>query len=394
MNRHFRIIVISILSVISVLGVQSIHGRDTEEFTKGVQRIFDELDMTGLGVAVVKGDSIIYQQSFGYRQLATDTTAAEPLHNDDMFRIASISKTFIATVIMQYVEEGKLSLSDDTQKYLSFPLRNPLYKDTPITIEQLLTHTSSINDSKSWWNVNVIDPGQYDDYHKCYSRTKPGRDYKYCNMNYTLLGAVIENIAHDKFFNEVDARIMKPLGLGGGFNCNDLDRSKFVRLYRYKKDLRGYKEDDEAYRPYNGIIDRNYKLGREFGLAYPASGMKITTRDLARYMMMHMNGGRLDGTRIISEESEELMRRNFVGKHNYGLSFRHYYDLYPGKVLSGQTGGGHGLKSAMIFDPEEKTGFVIISSGSKSDVIDGYADIHKPIIKLAYRWMFDYTLQY
>lgn len=136
MNRHFRIIVISILSVISVLGVQSIHGRDTEEFTKGVQRIFDELDMTGLGVAVVKGDSIIYQQSFGYRQLATDTTAAEPLHNDDMFRIASISKTFIATVIMQYVEEGKLSLSDDAQKYLSFPLRNPLYKDTPITIEQ------------------------------------------------------------------------------------------------------------------------------------------------------------------------------------------------------------------------------------------------------------------
>lgn len=389
-----RFIILSILTIVSVSGSHHLYGRDVEKFTKEVQRIFDELDMTGLGVAVVKDDSIIYHQSFGYRQLPTDTTTAEPLANDHLFRIASISKTFVATVIMQYIEEGKLSLNDDAQKYLNFPLRNPLYSNIPITIEQLLTHTSSINDSKSWWNVNVIDPGQYDDYHKCYSRTAPGNGYKYCNMNYTLLGAVIENISRNKFFNEIDSRIMKPLALGGGFNCNDLDSSKFVRLYRYKKNLRKYVEDDEAYRPYNGIIDRNYKLGNEFGLAYPASGMKITTGDLARYMMMHMYGGELDGIRIISEDSEKLMQKNFVGRHNYGLSFRHYYDLYPGKTLTGQTGGGHGLKSAMIFDPNEKVGFVIISSGSKSDVIDGYADIHKPIIHLAYRWLFDYTQQY
>ena len=79
MNRHFRIIVISILSVISVLGVQSIHGRDTEEFTKGVQRIFDELDMTGLG-GRRKGrfnnlSAVFRIPTAGYRHYSSRTTA-------------------------------------------------------------------------------------------------------------------------------------------------------------------------------------------------------------------------------------------------------------------------------------------------------------------------------
>ena len=392
MNSLCRYI-LPILLLLLNLTAESISGRNPDKFNDEVRRIFDNLDMTGLGIAVVDGDSIIYQESFGYKELPENGKGGIRLANDDLFRIASISKTFIATVILQLQEEGKLSLDDDAQEYLKFPLRNPSIKDRPITIRHLLTHTSGINDARSWWNVDHINPDVDAEYYKCYSSTAPGRQYKYCNMNYTVLGAIIEGVTDHKFFEEVDRRIMKPLDIGGGFNCNDLDSSRFVRLYRYKPELHKYKEDDEAYRPYKGIIDRNYKLGREFGLAYPASGMRISTGDLAKYMMMHMNGGTIGGVRIISAESEEAMRRNYVGKNNYGLSFRHYNDLYPGKSLSGQTGGGHGLRSAMIFDPEDNVGFVIICSGSRSEYIDGYGDIHKPIIKLAYQYLLDYPEQ-
>ena len=90
-----------------------------------IDSIFKKMKMTGLGIAVTKEDSIIYIKSFGYRDIpsADNDNIGEPLSNEDLFRIASISKTFIATVILQLVEEGKLNLDDDVQNYLKFPLR-------------------------------------------------------------------------------------------------------------------------------------------------------------------------------------------------------------------------------------------------------------------------------
>ena len=61
-------------------------------------------------------------------------------------------------------------------------------------------------------------------------------EYKYCNYNYLLLGAVIEGRTGNRFDTEIDSRIMKPLDIQGGFNCNLLDSTKFVRLYRYNKE--------------------------------------------------------------------------------------------------------------------------------------------------------------
>lgn len=347
-----------------------------------IGKIFHDLDMTGLGIAVVKDDSIIYQKSFGYQVFPDSDICGVTLRDDDIFRIASISKTFIATAILQLYERGILSLNDDAQKYLNFPLRNPNFSDSIITIKMLLTHTSSINDARSWWSIDKINPNEDILYYECYSNSKPGSAYKYCNMNYTILGAVIEGATGKRFYNYIDEEIMKPLGLVGGFNCNELDSTKFVKQYRFKEDLNCYVEDDETYRPYKSLYGKNYKLGKSLGLAYPPSGMKISTGNLAKYMMMHMYGGSLNNVKIISEHSEKLMQQNYVGKNNYGLSYRQYKDLIDDRVLYGQTGGGNGLRGAMIFDPKDKIGFVILCSGSKSKYIDGYGDIHKPLIKL------------
>lgn len=358
--------------------------RNIAEMESKIDSIFHSLDMTGLGIAVVKNDSIIYQKSFGYRVLPQNGKEGELLENDDIFRIASISKTFIATAILQLMEQGKLSLDDDAQEYLNFPLRNPKYPDSPITIKMLLTHTSSINDSRSWWSIDKINPQIDSSYVKCYSPTIPGEKYKYCNMNYTILGAVIEGATKNRFYEYIANNILEPLDIYGGFNCNQLDSTKFVKQYRYNEDLHTYKEDNETYRPYPQVLGKNYKLGKSLGLAYPASGMKISTGNLARYMMMHINYGELNGVRIINENSERLMQDNYVGKNNYGLSYRQYKGFSKEKLFYGQTGGGNGLKGAMIFEPIDKIGFVILCSGSRSKYIDGYVDIHKPLINILY----------
>ena len=357
-----------------------------KEMELKIDSIIQDLDMTGLGIAVVKNDSIVYNQSFGYRILPQNGNEGEPLENNDIFRIASISKTFIATAILQLIEGGKLSLDDDAQNYLRFPLRNPDFPNTPISIKMLLTHTSSINDSRSWWSIDKINPNVDSKYVECYSNTIPGDKYKYCNMNYTILGAVIEGVTKQRFYDYVDVNIMKPLHLEGSFICDRLDSTRFVKQYRYDENLHQYYEDSETYRPYTQIMGKNYVLGKSLGLAYPSSGMKISIMNLARYMMMHMNYGELNGVRIISEESEMLMQNNYVGKYNYGFSYRQYRGFSKDNVFYGQTGGGNGLRGAMIFEPSEKIGFVILCSGSQSKYIDGYEDIHKPLIKILYRY--------
>ena len=349
-------------------------------WTNYIEGIFNKLDMTGLGVAVVMNDSIIYQHSFGYREIPSETNSGMKLKDDDIFRIASISKTFLATVILQLEEEGRLKLADRADKYLHFPLVNPHYPEVPISIFHLLTHTSSLNDSQSRWDLEKIDLSSKSYNPECYSIERPGEYYQYCNLNYNLIGAIIENITGNNISDEVKIRILLPLNIRGSFDTEELDKNKLVKLYRYKSTINGYKEETSAYKPFKNLS--TYRLGRDTGGYFnPAGGLKMSVGDLATYMMMHMHNGEIDGIRLISEKDENRMRNNYVGLHNYGLSYRQYKDIIDNYIFYGQTGGAFGLRSAMIFEPQNKIGFIIISSGSKSKYIDGYIDIHRPIIK-------------
>lgn len=384
-----KYLLILIAVIIVTLPVSALSPESIQKMEESIQQHFDDHGMTALGIAVTHGDSIIYQKSFGYRVRPQNGQPGELLEDDDLFRIASVSKTFIATTILRLQEEGKLDINDDARRYLNFPLRNPKYPRTPITVKNLLTHTSSLNDSRSWWNLDYVNPEKDDNYTRCYSDYRPGKGYKYCNLNYALLAAVIEGATGRRFDSEVDRVIMRPLGLNGGYNTNLLDSTKFVRNY-YRDDKDGITLIDnvENFYPYKYQIMDHYQLGRSLGLEYPAGGMKIDTGSLARYMMMHCHGGVLDSIRVITPESEELMRRNYVGRNNYGLSYRQYRDLLPGKLMHGQTGGNPGAKTCMIFDPVEDIGFVILTSGAKTDYIDGYGDIHAPLIRLLYQSLF------
>lgn len=102
-----------------------------------------KFDVVGFSVAVVKKGEIVYKHSFGLKDVESNTALTE----NSLFRIASISKSFSATSIMQLVEAGKLSLDDDFSKLVGFKVRNPKYPEKVITLKMVLSHTSSLNDS-------------------------------------------------------------------------------------------------------------------------------------------------------------------------------------------------------------------------------------------------------
>ena len=348
--------------LIAALLLSGCHSAE-KEFEKDMGAYLAEIEAAGVTCAVVKDNKVIYHHNFGVKDLATK----EPVDDQTLWRIASISKSFTATSLLQQVEQGKLSLKDDVSDLLGFTVRNPKYPDIPITLEMLLSHTSSINDSQGYWTtIDIINPDINTSASACYNDYAPGSGgYEYCNLNLNLAGTILERVSGERFDQYVVNHVLRPLGLYGGYCVDSLDKSRFAHLYSWDADNQKFVDNyDEAYAPRSEKV-ANYTMGHDALIFSPTGGMKISGLDLARYMTMHMNYGTTpDGVRIISEESSRNMQTPRSEPEHYGLNLWLADDYVPGITLVGHTGGAYGLSSAMFFHPEDKYGFVIICSGS------------------------------
>jgi len=300
-----------------------------------------------------------------------DVESTAALTDQSIFRIASISKSFSATSIMQLVEAGKLTLDDDLSDLIGFKVRNPKYPEKVITLKMVLSHTSSINDSQGYFNFDVINPEKNVDWAKCYNDYSPGAGYQYCNLNYNMVGAIIEKRSGERFDGYVKRHILDPLGLYGGYCVDSLDSSRFATIYEYNSNTRNFNPAPAAYAPRTQEI-QNYVMGYSTPVFSPTGGMKISAVDLAEYMTMHMNKGKHKGLRIISKKSAKLMQTKVYEKGSYGLALHSDDKLIPGKVLKGHTGSAYGLYSAMFFQPKEKFGIVVITNGCNPETTAGF----------------------
>ena len=335
-----------------------------------IHQIIQRHDVVGLSVVVVKDGGIIYTNAFGSKDLESET----PLTENDIFRIASISKSFSATSIMQLVEAKKVSLNDDFSELVGFKVRNPKYPDKVITLKMVLSHTSSINDSEGYFNFDVINPATNPGWTKCYNDYPPGGGYQYCNLNFNMIGAVIERLSGERFDVYVRNNILRPLGLNGGYNIDSLDSRLFTTLYEYDDSTSGFNPSPMAYAPRTEVI-ANYVMGYTTPVFSPTGGMKISAPDLARYMIMHMNRGRSNDVTIISRKSAKAMQKPVAVEEGYGLALTQVDDLISGKTLTGHTGNAYGLHSAMFFHPREKFGFVVITNGCKPSFTNDMNDV-------------------
>lgn len=349
-----------------------------EKIEREIAESMTKTETIGLAIAVVKNNQLIYQHSFGKKSVEDDT----PLSNSDIFRIASISKSFASTSMMQLVEAKKVSLDDDFGNLVGFKIRNPKFPETVITLRMVLSHTSSINDSQGYFNLDVINPSKNANWEKCYTDKQPGTGYLYCNFNFNMVGAVIERITGQRYDNYVKQHILTPLNVYGGYCIDSLDSKRFVSLYEYEK--KAFKLSPAAYAPRREELS-TYQIGYSTPILSPTGGMKISAADLATYMTMHMNHGKTNGIRIISKKSAKQMQTPLSSPENYGLALLLTSKLIQGKTLIGHTGSAYGLYSAMFFDPKEKFGIVVITNGTNAKEIDGYKAIIKESFNILYQ---------
>jgi CubicO group peptidase (beta-lactamase class C family) len=344
-----------------------------------IEALMRETPVVGLSVAVVRKDRLVFSKAFGYRDLETRS----PLRETDLFRIASISKSFTATCLMQAVDQGRVSLDADVSDLVGFPVRNPAHPATVITLRMLLSHRSSINDSEGYFSIDAIDPSRNPNWRKAFNRYAPGTGYMYCNLNYNMAGAILERLTGERFDIYVKRQVLQPLGLYGGYCVDSLDTSRFATLYAYDTATGRFNASPAAYAPRREEIAA-YTLGRSTPVFSPTGGMKISAPDLARYLSMHAHLGRHRGGRILSRRSAQTMQTPLSPSEGYGLALLETGKLNPGLTLRGHTGSAYGLYSAMFWHPRKRFGFVVISNGCHPGYAEGFNTVIRKTVEILY----------
>lgn len=361
-----------------------------EVLNKDITSLLEKHQAVGFALVAVDNGKIVYNESFGYKDLINKT----PLKNGDLFRIASISKSFTATAIMQLIEQGKIDLEGDVSTYLGFPVRNPAYPNMPITVRMLLSHSSSLNDSEGYFNLNVINPDSSATWTKAYNNYEPGTKYEYCNLGYNTLGTILEKLSGERFDQYIVNHILTPAGVYGGYHVASLDSSLFVKLYEYQPGGT-FKDSPDAYAKRTKEIE-NYKFGYSTPVFSPTGGLKISAQDLAKIMMMHMSLGKVakegaDSVQIIAPHSASLMQTRIISPTDegdaYGFAIRISEQLLPEQTMIGHTGSAYGVYSSMFWDAERKFGFVVMTNGCSSLRDNNFMSIHRDAAAALYKYI-------
>jgi CubicO group peptidase (beta-lactamase class C family) len=350
-------------------------------------------EMMGGSLVVFCENGIIENLSIG----KSDFTRNINTTTDTKYRIASISKTITAIAIMQLVEQNLLDLDEDISTILGYTVQNPNHPTIPITTRMLLSHTSTIVDGNTYSNfigasVNnnpipnlnqILTPsGSYYTAGQ-FNNTNPGAYFNYSNINYVILGTIVEKISNLRFDIYCKQYISNPLGIDASFNVNDLtDIDQLAVLYRKLSGVWTAQADDyQGVQPvFNNL--NGYIPGTNGGRFGPQGGFRCSGQDLAKIFLVLMNHGTFNGVTLLSANSCNAMFANewtYNGNNgnNYSGLFRswglgiHRITSTPGNDIAlpgsnsmlGHTGEAYGLVSDAYFDTIRKVGFVFINNG-------------------------------
>ena len=319
---------------------------------------------------------------------------------DDPVRIASISKLVVAIGVMKLVEAGKLDLDADVSSYLGWSLRNPAFPDRRITLRQLLSHTSSVRDGDDIYVIplggtlreTMADPTGWD------ARNAPGAGYfTYANLNFPIVASIIENVTQERFDGVMRRDVLDPMKIDACFNwprCSDRAVARAVVLTQggevVRDDLGGKRPDCDVVPAADGSCDipGTWRPGVNGALFSPQGGLRISARGLGRIGRMLLNGGMLDGVRILSPQSVQALLTpawRFDGSN--GDTDRGFYCTYglaaqiiptrvrgcdddpagDGVTRVGHAGDAYGLRSGLWIDPVRGTGVAYFVTGLAED---------------------------
>ena len=356
-----------------------------------LEKIVKENQLMGLSVYTFSGkNEKVY--NIGFR----NESQKLPITNDTKFRIASISKAFTALGLMKLYDKKLFKLDDDISNYLGFKVENPNFPNVAITFRMLLNHTSSLQDGTGYdaflaatYNENpipnissILTPTGKSYTSNMFMNQKPGAFFTYCNLNFGLIGTLIEKISKQRFDVYMKNEILKPLGISATFSLQDItDINSLGTIYRF--DEKGWlpnKDDFKGVKPTPSDLT-NYVVGNNAVFFAPQGGLRASASDIGQFVKYLKNDGKT--TKIISVKTIKLIKKNqwtFAENNGdnyngffkqYGLGLHHtnkngsdviYNPDFFGEFV-GHAGDAYGLISDGYFSEKQDFGFAIITNG-------------------------------
>ncbi len=345
----------------------------------------------GATAIICRNGKIVYHKAFG----SPDVPAGRIMKKDDIFRIASMSKAVTSTAIMMLWEEGKFFLDDPVSKYIP-EFRNPVVLDRffmkdssyatkpagrEITIRHLLTHTSGLGygvidgDERFkaiYKKAGIVDlfttePVKIGDNVKKLAKLPlhhvPGEKYVY-SEGLDVLGYLVEVVSGMTFDEFLKKRIFEPLGMQDTYFY--LPEAKAGRLVRVQTKTNG-----KWVHFFDNFYDPEYPAKGAKQFYSGGAGLSSTAQDYATFLLMYLNGGELNGKRLLSRTTISSIMSNQVGELLGGAKADKSYGLAFGLVTdAGQAKGGLGsvntfdwggyFNTSYFADPKEKVIGVIM----------------------------------
>jgi CubicO group peptidase (beta-lactamase class C family) len=311
-----------------------------------IQQFMEVHEIPGLAAAVINNGNVLLAKGFGVRSLESEL----PVTSTSLFHMASISKPFSATAIMQLVEKGMVSLDTRVVDVLPyFKMDDP--RLPTITIQQMLSHVSGIPDvaDYEWGN-----PYSADDALEKYVRSlgskkllfDPGTDFSYSNTAFEVLGDVIGKVSGRPFEEYIQQNIFQPAGM---------KNSTF---------LRSEVPAELAVAPHIRLIENQVGPIYPYNRAHaPSSTFHTHAEDACRWMMINLNRGELEGQRILTRESYDLLWKSFFRadeEQQVGLSW--FLTEHQDLLTIGHGGSDNGFRSQLWMIPEKNIGVTVMTN--------------------------------
>ena len=303
-------------------------------YEQALHALVDEGRLAGVTTLVARRGKVVTFDAYGYKDVAART----PMTKDTIFRIASMTKPVAGVAMMILWEEGKWKLDDPVHTHipefadLKVKTSSGVVAQTrPMTMRQLMSHTAGFDVSRGYEDVNLSAGNLQDMIDKLAKlplASQPGTDWAY-GPSVNIQGYLVEKLSGQSLDQFFATRIFAPLEMtdtGFWVDASKVDRVSRVHTYGADKKVM--------------VAQTSGDPSRKPRFLSASGGLLSTTEDYWRFAQMLLNGGELDGARILKSATVELMRTNVL---NDGVQI----DLYGPK----EDGIGFGLDFAIVMDP-------------------------------------------
>jgi CubicO group peptidase (beta-lactamase class C family) len=319
--------------------------------------------IAGLTLTIVQNERVVIKRGYGFADIER-RISVDP--DRTLFPVASVTKTFTATAIMQLVQQGKIDLNADVNRYLD-DMKIPSAFGVPVRVRDLVTHRAGFEDRVR--NSLVVDPAKDISLVQWLKANPPDRVRppgvvtSYSNYGMALAGHIVERVSGEPFERYLEKHIFIPLGMVSttARRSPGANRSAYpISPELLDRIARPYRFTDGQLRPLRFDF-RNPRI--------PAGGIKSTSADMGQWMLAHLGDGAVNGARILSPASAQVMRvRPYPDRSeapDYGIGFR--TARLKGYNTLEHGGGLPGYNSSMIMVPALGIGVFVAASGGDPD---------------------------